>query len=106
MSDIANRGEYYPLNLRSEVAFKKRFHEHGFWSEEEYRFLIGAARRGYRNCNGNCACVTFSSASPVTAHRQHSRRTTRRCSSPCFRQRVDAFPARNRQCMAALLRRV
>jgi ribosomal-protein-alanine N-acetyltransferase len=40
MSDIANRGEYYPLHLRSEVVFKKRFHEHGFWSEEEYRFLI------------------------------------------------------------------
>ncbi len=40
VSDIASRGEHYPLNLRSEVDFKKRFQEHGFWSEEEYRFLI------------------------------------------------------------------
>lgn len=39
-SDIASRGEYFPHTLRSEVDFKKRFQEHGFWSEEEYRFLI------------------------------------------------------------------
>lgn len=39
-SDIANRGEYFPHTLRSEVDFKKNFQEHGFWSEDEYRFLI------------------------------------------------------------------
>lgn len=39
-SDIASRGEYFPHTLRSEVDFKKHFQEHGFWSEEEYRFLI------------------------------------------------------------------
>lgn len=39
-SDVTSRGEYFPHTLRSEVDFKKHFQEHGFWSEEEFRFLI------------------------------------------------------------------
>ena len=39
-SDIASRGEYFPHTLRSEVDFKKRFEKDGFWSEEQYSFLI------------------------------------------------------------------
>ena len=40
VSDIASRGEYFPHTLRSEVDFRKRFEKDGFWSEEQYSFLI------------------------------------------------------------------
>ena len=35
MSDLRNRGEYYPLYLNSEPPMQKDFHETGFWSEEK-----------------------------------------------------------------------
>lgn len=35
MSDLRNRGAYYPLYLRSEALLHKDFHETGFWSEEK-----------------------------------------------------------------------
>ena len=39
-SDIANRGEYYPLDFPSQVDFKKRFHEHGLMEETKGTLLI------------------------------------------------------------------
>ncbi|MFZ5821518.1 MAG: GNAT family N-acetyltransferase [Chloroflexota bacterium] len=35
MSDLRNRGDYYPLYLRSEPLLRKDFHETGFWSDEK-----------------------------------------------------------------------
>jgi ribosomal-protein-alanine N-acetyltransferase len=32
--DISNRGEFWPLDLTSEVAFKRDFNENGFWTDE------------------------------------------------------------------------
>lgn len=42
-SDIANRGEYYPLDMSSQVEYKKRFQEHGFWEETKGTLVICAA---------------------------------------------------------------
>jgi [ribosomal protein S5]-alanine N-acetyltransferase len=39
-SDIANRGDYYPLKLPSQVDYKKRFQEHGLWEDTNGTFLI------------------------------------------------------------------
>ena len=38
--DIANRGSYYPLGVMSEPAFRKHFHETGFWEKSEGMLLI------------------------------------------------------------------
>ena len=40
LTDIANRGDFVPLHIPSEAAFKRQFHETGFWSEDYGRFLI------------------------------------------------------------------
>ena len=37
--DISNRGDYWPLDVDSEVAFKKEFNETGFWTAER-GFLV------------------------------------------------------------------
>jgi RimJ/RimL family protein N-acetyltransferase len=38
--DIANRGEYFPIGVVSEPAFKRAFHETGFWQDKEGMLLI------------------------------------------------------------------
>lgn len=38
--DLANRGLYFPLNLRSESEYRKAFQETGFWTEERGSLLI------------------------------------------------------------------
>jgi len=43
ISDLSNRGEYYPLDFWSQVDFKNKFHEHGFWEETKGNFVICAA---------------------------------------------------------------
>jgi RimJ/RimL family protein N-acetyltransferase len=40
LSDLASRGDYFPLSLMSETAFKREFHAHGFWSNDSGRLLI------------------------------------------------------------------
>ena len=32
--DIRNRGDFFPLGVVSESAFKREFAEHGFWQRE------------------------------------------------------------------------
>jgi RimJ/RimL family protein N-acetyltransferase len=39
-TDIANRGDYFPIGVRSEPAFRKDFQENGFWSKEDGLLLI------------------------------------------------------------------
>ena len=43
LSDISNRGEYYPLDFWSQVDYKNRFHEHGLWEETKGTLAICAA---------------------------------------------------------------
>lgn len=38
--DIANRGDYYPVGVMSEPAFKSRFQQTGFWEDKEGTLLI------------------------------------------------------------------
>lgn len=38
--DIANRGAFFPLGVRSEPAFMKEFEEKGFWDRDEGVLLI------------------------------------------------------------------
>src|SRR5687767_9864882 len=38
--DIRNRGEFFPLGVQSESAFKHAFSEHGFWQREEGMLLM------------------------------------------------------------------
>jgi RimJ/RimL family protein N-acetyltransferase len=38
--DIDNRGDFFPRGIRSQTAFKKQFHEDGFWTREEGMLLI------------------------------------------------------------------
>ena len=38
--DIANRGAYFPLGVRSEPAFRRDFAETGYWEREEGMLLI------------------------------------------------------------------
>jgi|SRR5688500_1411772 len=38
--DIANRGDYYPRGIASEIAFKKGFRETGLWEKDEGTLLI------------------------------------------------------------------
>ena len=40
MSNLSNRGSYFPQTLVSEVELKKQFYNTGFWNEEFGRFLI------------------------------------------------------------------
>lgn len=42
-SDISNRGEYFPLDLQSDVDFRKRYQEHGFMEDTKGTFLIWSA---------------------------------------------------------------
>lgn len=39
-SNIKDRGEFYPITMRSEPGYKKRFAETGFWEEEYGQLLI------------------------------------------------------------------
>jgi hypothetical protein len=41
MSDVQNRGDYYPIYLTLEAAFKKEFHETGFWKDGEGKLSKG-----------------------------------------------------------------
>lgn len=41
-SDIANRGDYYPIKLPSQIDFRKRFQEHGLWEDSSGTLLIWA----------------------------------------------------------------
>jgi RimJ/RimL family protein N-acetyltransferase len=41
-SDIENRGDYYPIDVPSQVNFKKQFLEHGFMEDQSGTFLICA----------------------------------------------------------------
>jgi RimJ/RimL family protein N-acetyltransferase len=38
--DLANRGDFFPLNIVSESAFRRRFDETGFWTKHEGMLLI------------------------------------------------------------------
>jgi RimJ/RimL family protein N-acetyltransferase len=38
--NIADRGDYFPLGVRSESAFKRDFAENGFWQREEGMLLM------------------------------------------------------------------
>lgn len=40
ISNISIRGQYFPQTLVSEIEFKKKFHDNGFWSEDFGRLLI------------------------------------------------------------------
>lgn len=40
ISDLSNRGEYYPLEFSSQVDYKNQFHEHGFWEESKGSLVI------------------------------------------------------------------
>ncbi len=39
-SELASRGEFFPINLPSHAGFLKEFRESGFWDEAGRRFLI------------------------------------------------------------------
>jgi len=39
-NNILQRGEYYPIRLRSEAEWRKKFAENAFWDEEMGMFLI------------------------------------------------------------------
>jgi [ribosomal protein S5]-alanine N-acetyltransferase len=38
--DLANRGKFFPLGFMSEIEFRRRFEEKGFWEKEEGTLLI------------------------------------------------------------------
>jgi [ribosomal protein S5]-alanine N-acetyltransferase len=38
--DIANRGDFFPVNVLSESEFRRRFQDSGFWNEESGMLLI------------------------------------------------------------------
>jgi [ribosomal protein S5]-alanine N-acetyltransferase len=40
LCDLSTRGEFFPLSLLSESAFRKEFHETGFWSDSYSRLLV------------------------------------------------------------------
>jgi RimJ/RimL family protein N-acetyltransferase len=39
-TDLASRGEHFPLSVMSEPAFRREYAEHGFWQREEGLLLI------------------------------------------------------------------
>ncbi|MBK9050069.1 MAG: GNAT family N-acetyltransferase [Chloroflexi bacterium] len=41
-SDVANRGDHYPVKLPSQIDFRRRFQEHGLWEETSGTLLIWA----------------------------------------------------------------
>lgn len=41
-SDVANRGEYYPVDVPSQVDFRKKFNEHGYMEDRHGTFLVWA----------------------------------------------------------------
>jgi [ribosomal protein S5]-alanine N-acetyltransferase len=40
LSDIRNRGDYFPINIPSESALRKQFQDDGFWGNEKGLLLI------------------------------------------------------------------
>lgn len=40
LSDVENRGDFFPIRLTSEPQFRERFEKTGFWQEDEGRLLI------------------------------------------------------------------
>jgi|SRR5690554_5633579 RimJ/RimL family protein N-acetyltransferase len=38
--DLTNRGDFFPLGFVSEIEFRRRFDEHGFWKPDEGMLLI------------------------------------------------------------------
>lgn len=40
LSDVASRGEHFPVRLTSEAGFKKEFRETGFWTDHDSQVLI------------------------------------------------------------------
>jgi [ribosomal protein S5]-alanine N-acetyltransferase len=41
-TDIANRGEFFPLGVMSQTAFRREFAEHGFWQKTEGMLVIAS----------------------------------------------------------------
>lgn len=39
-ADLANRGEFFPLGVLSEPAFKQRYQQDGFWGKDDGMLLI------------------------------------------------------------------
>jgi [ribosomal protein S5]-alanine N-acetyltransferase len=39
-TDLANRGDFFPLGVVSEIEFRQRFEKNGFWEKEEGLLLI------------------------------------------------------------------
>ena len=48
-ADIRNRGDFFPLGVLSEPAFRRHFAETGFWEKEEGTLVIEAAREDAMN---------------------------------------------------------
>jgi ribosomal-protein-alanine N-acetyltransferase len=40
LTDIDNRGDYFPVNVQSETALRKEFQDSGLWSKDEGLLLI------------------------------------------------------------------
>lgn len=40
LSDIANRGRFFPLSVLSESDFRRRFQDSGFWGKEQGMLVI------------------------------------------------------------------
>jgi [ribosomal protein S5]-alanine N-acetyltransferase len=40
LTDIQNRGDYFPINIQSEPSLRKQFKDDGFWSDDEGLLLI------------------------------------------------------------------
>lgn len=40
LTDIRNRGDYFPIGLQSESGLRKKFHDSGFWSDDSGLLLI------------------------------------------------------------------
>lgn len=40
LTDVRNRGAYFPVNIRSEPWLRRQFHDSGFWSDDEGLLLI------------------------------------------------------------------
>src|SRR5690606_33688052 len=40
LTDIRNRGDYFPVNVHSETRLRKQFQENGFWGDDKGMLLI------------------------------------------------------------------
>jgi RimJ/RimL family protein N-acetyltransferase len=40
LTDIRNRGDYFPINIHSEMWLRKQFQDNGFWSDDKGLLLI------------------------------------------------------------------